>query len=275
MPETPFTAIELTSPNVAGDQVRYAQRALKESKYGDFHPGKIDGHYGDHTASAARSAKYWLGYPKREWRGPRRFHYSHKLYRQLIGERKLGMVQRRRRVKRLRHQGRVSPGVRALEIARKQAALGVTEKPAGSNLTPYGKWYGVQGQPWCAIFVSWCFDQAKPFFLFNWVRFKYAYCPFVVADAKAGRNGLRVVAWSDVRPGDLVLFDWPGESPGTADHIGIVSKVINRTSGLFETVEGNTSNGGSQDNGGAVLVKQRQTSLVQVFVRVSAVGDAS
>jgi len=271
--KTPFTPLHLTSPVVSGDEVREAQHALRDNKWGSFHPGKVDGHYGDHTAAAARSAKYWLGYPRSQWTGPDRFKYGHKLHRQLLGERKLGILQRRRRAKRLRKAGGVSPGMRALLVARTQ--VGQHESPPESNLTKYGKWYGVQGQPWCAIFVSWCFDQAKPFFLFRWVRFKYAYCPFVVADARAGRNGLRVVPWSDVRPGDLALYDFPGESPGTADHIGFVDKIINRTSGTFQAVEGNTSQTGSQDNGGAVLFKQRQTSLVQVFVRVSAVGDAS
>lgn len=270
-----FQKLSLTSPTIKGDHVRDAQHALKDNKYGSFNPGKVDGHYGDHTAAATRRAKYWLGMPKSKWKGPDRFVYGHKLHAQLLGERKLGALQRRRRSSRLRKQGRVSPGMRALEVARKQAALKVTEQPADSNLTKYGKWYGANGVPWCAIFVSWCFDQAKPFFLFKWVGFKYSYCPYVVADARAGRNGLQVVSWSDVRAGDLALYDFPGESPGTADHIGIVDKITNRTSGSFQAVEGNTSDGGSQDNGGAVLVKQRTTSLVQVFVRVTAVGDAA
>ena len=80
-----------------------------------------------------------------------------------------------------------------------------------------------------------------------------------------------MVAWSDVRPGDLALYDFPGESPGTADHIGIVSSIDNRVSGLFTAAEGNTSDAGSQDNGGAVLMKARSKTLVQVFVRVSTI----
>ena len=30
----------------------------------------------------------------------------------------------------------------------------------GNNDTKYGKWYGLNNQPWCAMFVSWCFAQA-------------------------------------------------------------------------------------------------------------------
>ena len=30
--------------------------------------------------------------------------------------------------------------------------------PPGSNRTMFGRWFGVDGVPWCAIFVSYCFD---------------------------------------------------------------------------------------------------------------------
>ena len=45
-----------------------------------------------------------------------------------------------------------------LEAARGE--LGNTERPAGSNRTKYGEWYGLDGQPWCMMFVQWCFAQA-------------------------------------------------------------------------------------------------------------------
>lgn len=35
---------------------------------------------------------------------------------------------------------------------------GIVEKY--DNLTKYGDWYGMDGQPWCAMFVSWCAYQA-------------------------------------------------------------------------------------------------------------------
>ena len=45
-----------------------------------------------------------------------------------------------------------------LDIARGE--LGTTESPTGSNKTKYGAWYGLNGQPWCMIFIQWCFDRA-------------------------------------------------------------------------------------------------------------------
>lgn len=48
-----------------------------------------------------------------------------------------------------------APGLLALNEARKH--VGLKEAPAGSNKTPFGIWYGHDGLPWCAIFVSYCF----------------------------------------------------------------------------------------------------------------------
>ncbi len=44
-----------------------------------------------------------------------------------------------------------------LAVARSQ--LGVNEQPAYSNDVPYSRWMGMVGQPWCDMFVSWCFDR--------------------------------------------------------------------------------------------------------------------
>lgn len=38
------------------------------------------------------------------------------------------------------------------------AECGTVEKY--NNITKYGEWYGMNGQPWCAMFVSWCAKQA-------------------------------------------------------------------------------------------------------------------
>ena len=43
-----------------------------------------------------------------------------------------------------------------LKIARSQIGY----KEVSNNWTKYGQWYGMQDD-WCAIFVSWCANQAK------------------------------------------------------------------------------------------------------------------
>ena len=48
--------------------------------------------------------------------------------------------------------------VRQAALKRAITQLGVVESPPGSNNQKYGSWYGMNGQPWCMIFVSWCFE---------------------------------------------------------------------------------------------------------------------
>lgn len=252
--------IGLTSPHTKANRVAKAQHALHHNEYEDFHPGRVDGVYGDKTAAATRRAKYRLGFAYRNCRGRKGTTYGRNLHAILTGQRGLTPAQHVRRHKRrleraIRLRRRQTP-VHALHIAISQ--IGQTEHPANSNRTVYGKWYGLDGNPWCAMFVSWCMNRAG-------VPFKYAYCPSVVADARAGRNGLSVVPFEAIEPGDLALYDWPGESPGLADHIGIVER---RLSGdKFSAIEGNTSLG-NDSNGGTVMRRERTRALVLEFVRV-------
>lgn len=139
---------------------------------------------------------------------------------------------------------------RVLSYAR--AELGKTESPAGSNRTPYGKWFGLDGNPWCMMFVMWVFSQAgMPLpcktascsALLNWYR----------------KNRPASVAKSPA-VGDIVIYNF--------GHTGIVESV---GSGTITAIEGNTSpgNAGSQDNGGMVCRRTRKTSAVTAYIRPS------
>ena len=141
-----------------------------------------------------------------------------------------------------------------LAIARKE--IGYKEYPPGSNQTYYGAWYGVNQQPWCAIWVSWCFYQAGlPLPATD--RKGFAYCPFGVQWFKQHKR------WHKTpQVGDVAFFHFGN---GIACHVGIVEKV--NSDGTITTIEGNTSNGGSQDNGGEVLRKTRRLNAVQGFGR--------
>jgi len=39
-----------------------------------------------------------------------------------------------------------------------ESHIGYVETP--NNRTKFGKWYGLDGKPWCAMFVSYCMNQA-------------------------------------------------------------------------------------------------------------------
>lgn len=137
---------------------------------------------------------------------------------------------------------------RALDIARRE--LGSTESPAGSNRTKYGKWLGLDGQPWCMSFVQWCFNQAgAP------LPCRTGSCSALLRWYRA--NQPERVA-QDPMPGDIVIYRF--------GHTGIVESA----SGSDVTaIEGNTSpgQGGSQDNGGGVFRRTRKRSLAEAYIR--------
>lgn len=143
---------------------------------------------------------------------------------------------------------------RVLDIAREE--LGVKESPAGSNRTKYGAWYGLDGQPWCMMFVQWCFAQAGAAEL---LPARTASCGALMRAAKAA--GLWVTR--DYRPGDVLIYDFSGKRT-TTEHTGIVEGV---TKSGVTAIEGNTSAAGSQSNGGMVCRKNRARSLIVGAVR--------
>ena len=145
---------------------------------------------------------------------------------------------------------------KVLTIARGE--LGTKESPANSNRVKYNTWYygrEVSGKayPWCMAFVQWCFAQAG------------VPLPMKTASCGALMNAARKCGqWvtKDCRPGDVVIYDFPGGA--ATDHTGIIEKVT--LTGVV-AIEGNTSEAGSQSNGGMVCRKTRPASLIAGVVR--------
>lgn len=119
-----------------------------------------------------------------------------------------------------------------------------TNNAGYNNYTKY--WQDIapsyQGQPWCAIFVNWCFekafgkDNAKKLLK----HYPYTYCPTMANLFTLNANP---------KVGDIVIFYYHGEFA----HTGIVVSV---SGDYFETIEGNTSSGSSiVPNGGGVYRK--------------------
>jgi hypothetical protein len=162
-----------------------------------------------------------------------------------------------------------SPGSSSAQarLAKAKPEVGVTESPANSNQQKYGSWYGMNGVPWCAIFCTWA-DQLSGAPASSFARgSRYSYVPYIVNDARIGKNGLSVI--STPKPGDLVCYDWSRD--GEYDHIGIVETPPS-PSGDFTAIEGNTSpsSSGSQSNGGQVCRRSRnRNSQGTVFVRIA------
>jgi CHAP domain len=156
------------------------------------------------------------------------------------------------------------PGsVRETALAEAVKYLGYSESPAGSNLNQFGKWYGMDGAPWCAIFVTYCFETGakggSPSFAQGAY---YAYVPYIVSDARGGRRGLSVT--STPIAGDLVCYDWSRD--GTFDHVGVFES---GSASSWKAIEGNTSTS-SNSNGGQVMRRDRDSGQAAiVFVRVA------
>lgn len=133
-----------------------------------------------------------------------------------------------------------------------ESQVGVTEYPPNSNNVIYNTaYYGheVSGKdyPWCCTFVWWVFAQYNPCLvkktascqeLGNWFN----------------QNG----RWhSNPQIGDVVFFHFNTNDRWT-NHVGIVKGINGNT---IETIEGNTSVN-SDDNGGAVMIRQRSSNIV-------------
>jgi Putative peptidoglycan binding domain/CHAP domain len=138
-------------------------------------------------------------------------------------------------------------------LDRARSQIGVTEHPRESNRTPYGAWYGIQGQPWCAMFVSWC-TYHEGLALPATISKGFAYTPSGAAWFRRRRR------WTGrPAPGHIVFFNFPGDGVNRISHVGIVESV--RPDGSIVTIEGNTDERGGR-TGGKVMRKIRRVGIV-------------
>lgn len=253
--------LRLTTPPMTGEDVKRAQNILLSiapgTKYGNYKPGPANGIYGERTAAATKRAKYWLGYAKPDDRcGPM-------LLRYLTGKTPLTAEMQKRRKARLDAYARP---LREKAFNTATSQLGTKEDPPGSNRVKYSAWYGLVG-PWCAMFVTWCYDNhgSKAFQRGS----RFAYTPYMVIDAREGKNGLVILEPNEVKRGDIVMFDWEARgrraNPYNTDHVGLFDEWIT-VGKTFKTIEGNTAIG-NDSNGGQVLRRDRRIENVSAFIR--------
>lgn len=143
-----------------------------------------------------------------------------------------------------------------IELARSQ--VGVTEYPPNSNNVIYNTWYyghPVSGSayPWCCVFIEWLF-KAEP----NLLK-RTASCSDLLRWCQS--QGMIV---DKPQVGDIVFFNFNNPSV-LAQHIGIIDKP--KVAKDIYSIEGNTSEKGSQDNGGAVLRKHRTGKCIVAYAR--------
>jgi hypothetical protein len=239
--------LHVTSPMMTGPEVARIQEKLTMLGYA---PGPIDGEYGPATSAAVTA-----------------YQRDSKLEVDGVVGPETRRALRGKATPREKQPIRRKPGrFGELALAEALSHIGQKEKPMNSNRTKFGRWFGVDGVPWCAIFVSYCFKEGADLEVAK--RFRGAgvyskgctYVPTVEA-------WLRVTGqWrgrTTPRAGDIAIFNWDG---GTPDHIGIVERYLG--GGKFSCIEGNTSYG-NNSNGGQVMRRTRYVSQVNGFGRVT------
>ena len=112
------------------------------------------------------------------------------------------------------------------------AAAEVGYTAGEGDATKYGAWYGMDHNPWCMMFVSWCADRAG---VKTDVIPRMAYCPYAVTWFRSRGRFVKAGAGRP-EPGDVIFFTEDGV---TAEHVGLVEK----TEGArVYTIEGNSGN---------------------------------
>lgn len=142
-----------------------------------------------------------------------------------------------------------------------KAALGYTE--GTNNDTVYGKWFGLNNQPWCAMAASKMFFDAGVIKSVANTKKGFASCD---AWLKYLTKNNQIVPIGQAKAGDLVFFQFDADAQ--PDHVGIV-KGHNTTLKYMQVYEGNTSSGkgGSQSNGDGFYLKKRDYKTIMAVAR--------
>lgn len=120
-----------------------------------------------------------------------------------------------------------------------------------NNETPFGVWAGVNFQPWCAAFTSWCLDRIGAGIG------KLVYVPTCVAYYR-NRGRLHTVP----QPGDQGMSWFP--SKNRYAHTWFVKAV---EGDWVVTLEGNTNSAGSRTGGGCFSLRRKWRGTRTVFGR--------
>lgn len=236
----------LTSPRTKNEDVRLAQQLLQTNPWGqDYLQDIVDADFGEATARACKRAKYWMGYQDAKMLPT----FGPDLRALLEQTKPLPPLYAKRREERLRSENNLP--ARALEIALSKHGI---RESGGDNQVFFSEWYGMPGQPWCCMFVTFCYVEAGAKESFKRGQ-RWSFCFDVAKTAESGLNRLSIT--HDPKPGDVVVFGPPQYDEG---HIGLFIEWLDRPNGRFKTIEGNTSD--------MVDFREQSISTVRAFVHV-------
>lgn len=251
-------ALQLTSPLAHGHDVRELQKAI--NRFAARHkriaaPVDVDGQYGPQTDHETRRVAFLLGVGSHHLHG-RVGVYAQRVIRDHKVRGPVQLVRSHRRIKEARKHAHTPHAVLSWE----RQHVGLTESPPNSNRgREISEWQrdvaGIDGQPWCGAFQGYALRHVAGIEVAPGI----VYTPNIINYAKSGTGGfVSWHPWSKRKPGDLVLFKWPGVSSAPCDHVGMLDD------DRVHTIEGNTSSGdsGSQNNGGGVYRRDRGSQFV-------------
>ncbi len=132
-------------------------------------------------------------------------------------------------------------GRAALGAAIGELNAGACEQ-GGNNCGPWVKKYLtpaglLEGNSWCASFVSWCYLQASGG---DKSKMPFAYCPgarALLREFKGKGMGYAPNSGYEPKPGDIVVW-WREKLNGWLGHVGLVHQLKD---GMLYTIEGNKS----------------------------------
>ena len=142
-----------------------------------------------------------------------------------------------------------------------EASVGYQE--GKNNDTTFGKWYGLNNQPWCAMSASKMYFDAGALATVANTKKGYASCDLWLKHLT--RNN-QIIPIGQAQAGDLVFFQFDADAQ--PDHVGIV-KNHNKTLKFINVYEGNTSadKKGSQSNGDGFYLKKRTYATIMAIAR--------
>jgi hypothetical protein len=142
-----------------------------------------------------------------------------------------------------------------------EASINYTEGP--NNDTTFGKWFGLNNQPWCAMSASKMYFDAGIIASVANTKKGFASCD---AWLKYLTKNNQLVPIGQAKRGDLVFFQF--DEDAQPDHVGIV-KNHNTALKFMQVFEGNTSSGktGSQSNGDGFYLKKRNYTTIMAVAR--------
>lgn len=112
-------------------------------------------------------------------------------------------------------------------------------KETGNNYTKYGEWYGINPGAWCAMFISWCANQAE---IPTDIIPKFASCNTGISwfqgSGKIFKTGTAYGGTAyQPQKGDIIFFS-SSYSMSNSNHAGIVTGSDNNN---VYTIEGNST----------------------------------